>query len=302
MSKGAHRFYGSIKGFGLLGIHVGALAVFWPGVFQWPALAAALVVFYATVALGISLCFHRALTHHSLRLFKPFEYLLAIFGTLALQGDPIRWVAVHRKHHAHADREGDPHSIHGGFRWAHLDWVYRHNIALPTDEEMLHFAPDLYAQRFYRALQYLNIPLQVALGVGLFAFGGWSWVILGIFVRLAISYHSTWLVNSASHMLGYRTYQTGDQSTNCWWVAVISWGEGWHNNHHAFPFSARHGLRWFEIDMTWWHVRILALLRLADRIKVPSRSMQQRLRQGMPCADGSDAAHGNDLSRLPYSA
>jgi stearoyl-CoA desaturase (delta-9 desaturase) len=80
-------------------------------------------------------------------------------------------------------------------------------------------------------------------------------------------------------MLGYRTYETPDQSTNCWWVAVISWGEGWHNNHHAFPFSARHGLRWFEIDVTWWHVRILELLRLADRIKLPSKSMQRRLRE-----------------------
>jgi sn-1 stearoyl-lipid 9-desaturase len=278
MGRSADRFYSSIKGFGLLGIHVGALAVFWPGVFHWAALAAMAIVFYATVALGISLCFHRVLTHRSLRLLKPLEYLLAIFGTLALQGDPIRWVAVHRKHHAHADREGDPHSIYDGFRWAHLEWVYRHNIALPTDQEMLHFAPDLYVQPFYRALQYLNIPLQVALGAGLFALGGWSWIVLGIFVRLAISYHSTWLVNSASHMMGYRTYQSGDRSTNCWWVAVISWGEGWHNNHHAFPFSARHGLRWFEIDMTWWHVRILALLRLADQIKVPSNSAQQRLR------------------------
>jgi stearoyl-CoA desaturase (delta-9 desaturase) len=282
MEKHMDRFYSTIKGLGLLGIHVGALAVFWPGVFAWPALAAAAVVFYATVALGISLCFHRTLTHHSLRLFKPLEYVLAIFGTLALQGDPIRWVAVHRKHHAHADREGDPHSIHGGFRWAHAEWVYRHNIALPTEEEMRHFAPDLYAQRFYRALRYLSVPLQIALGVGLFALGGWSWMILGIFVRLAISYQSTWLVNSASHMLGYRTYQTGDRSTNCWWVALISWGEGWHNNHHAFPFSARHGLRWFEIDMTWWHVRILALLRLADRVRIPSKSMQQqRLRSNL---------------------
>ena len=273
------RIYGHIKGFGLVGIHIGALAAFWPALFHWPALAGAAVVSYATVALGISLCFHRALTHRSLRLRKPFEYLFAIFGTLALQGDPIRWVAVHRKHHAHADHEGDPHSIHRGFKWAHVDWLYRHNIALPSDEEMHHFAPDLYAEPFYRALQYLNIPLQIALGVGLFALGGWSWVIWGIFVRLVISYHSTWLVNSASHMLGYRTYQTADQSTNCWWVAIISWGEGWHNNHHAFPFSARHGLRWFEFDMTWWHVRILAFLRLADRIRTPSKAMQQRLRE-----------------------
>ena len=202
----------------------------------------------------------------------------AIFGTLALQGDPIRWVAVHRKHHAHADHEGDPHSIADGFKWAHMDWIYRHNIALPSDEEMRHFAPDLYAEPFYRALQYLNIPLQVALALGLFAFGGWSWVVWAIFVRLAVSYHTTWLVNSAAHMLGYRTFQTPDQSTNCWWVALISWGEGWHNNHHAVPFSARHGLRWFEVDLTWWHVRVLAFLRLADGVKVPTKAMQQRLR------------------------
>jgi fatty-acid desaturase len=270
--------YSRIKGFGLIGIHVGALAAFWPGFFSWSALAAAGVVSYATVALGISLCFHRILTHRSLRLLKPIEYLFAIFGTLALQADPIRWVSVHRKHHAHADHEGDPHSIADGFKWAHMDWIYRHNIALPSDEEMRHFAPDLYAEPFYRALQYLNIPLQVALALGLFAFGGWSWVIWGIFVRLAVSYHTTWLVNSAAHMLGYRTFATPDQSTNCWWVALISWGEGWHNNHHAFPFSARHGLRWFEVDLTWWHVRVLAFLRLADGVKVPTKAMQQRLR------------------------
>jgi fatty-acid desaturase len=273
-----HQTYSRIKGFGLIGIHIGALAAFWPGFFSWSALAAAAVVSYATVALGISLCFHRILTHRSLRLLKPIEYLFAIFGTLALQADPIRWVSVHRKHHAHADHEGDPHSIAEGFKWAHMDWIYRHNIALPSDEEMRHFAPDLYAEPFYRALQYLNIPLQAALALGLFAFGGWSWVVWAIFVRLAVSYHTTWLVNSAAHMLGYRTFATPDQSTNCWWVALISWGEGWHNNHHAFPFSARHGLRWFEVDLTWWHVRVLAFLRLADGVKVPTKAMQQRLR------------------------
>ncbi len=273
-----HQTYSRIKGFGLVGIHIGALAAFWPGFFSWSALAAAGVVSYATVALGISLCFHRILTHRGLRLLKPIEYLFAIFGTLALQADPIRWVSVHRKHHAHADHEGDPHSVAEGFKWAHMDWIYRHNIALPSDEEMRHFAPDLYAEPFYRALQYLNIPLQVALALGLFAFGGWSWVVWGIFVRLAVSYNTTWLVNSAAHMLGYRTFATPDQSTNCWWVALISWGEGWHNNHHAFPFSARHGLRWFEVDLTWWHVRVLAFLRLADGVKVPTKAMQQRLR------------------------
>jgi sn-1 stearoyl-lipid 9-desaturase len=270
---------GYTKGLGLIGIHICALAAFLPGLFHWPVLVVLAAISYFTGALGITLCYHRTLTHRSLRLRKPLEYFLAICGTLALQGDPIRWVAVHRKHHAHADREGDPHSIHLGFKWAHVDWLYRDNAALPSEEEVRRYAPDLYAQPFYRALAWLAFPLQIALGLLLFALGGWAFVVWGIFVRLVISYHSTWLVNSAAHMLGYRTFYTGDRSTNCWWVALISFGEGWHNNHHAFPFSARHGLRWFEIDMTWWHVKLLAFLRLADHIKIPSKVMQQRLRE-----------------------
>jgi len=268
-----------LKGLGLIGIHVGALGALWPGFFSWQVLVVTAVISYLTGALGVTLCYHRTLTHRSLRLRKPLEYLLAIFGTLALQGDPIRWVAVHRKHHAHADHEGDPHSIRQGFRWAHVKWIYQHNIALPTAEEMLHYAPDLYAIRFYRIMQWMSVPLQVALGLALFALGGWAYVVWGIFARLVVSYHSTWLVNSAAHTLGYRSFRTGDESTNCWWVALISFGEGWHNNHHAFPSSARHGLSWFEIDMTWWHVKLLAFLRLADRIKIPSKFVLQRQRE-----------------------
>jgi stearoyl-CoA desaturase (delta-9 desaturase) len=269
-----------LKGLGLVGIHIGALAAFWPGFFSWYALIAVAVVSYFTGALGITLCYHRTLTHRSLRLVKPLEYFLAICGTLALQGDPIRWVAVHRKHHAHADTEGDPHSIHLGFKWAHMDWIYEPNAALPSDEEVRRYAPDLYADKFYQVMEWMSLPLQVLLAIVLFAIGGLPFVVWAIFVRLVFSYHSTWLVNSAAHMLGYRTYRTSDRSTNCWWVALISFGEGWHNNHHAFPFSARHGLRWFEIDMTWWCVRLLAFLRLADRIKLPTKAMlQQRLRE-----------------------
>ncbi len=274
MSSNVHS---RLNGIALATVHACALAAFLPALFHWQVLVLVAVLSYLTGALGITLCYHRTLTHRSLRLRKPLEYFLATCGTLAMQGDPITWVATHRKHHAHADREGDPHSIHLGFKWAHMDWLYRHNADLPSEEEIRRFAPDLWADRYYRALRYLSLPLQVAFGLVLLAIGGWSWVVWGIFVRLVISYHSTWLVNSAAHMLGYRTYETSDQSTNCWWVALISFGEGWHNNHHAFPFSARHGLRWFEIDLTWWHVKVLAFLRLADRIRVPSRIMQQRL-------------------------
>ena len=255
---------------GLLGIHMGALLAFLPSLFHWSGPIVAGVLLYLTGALGTTLCYHRSLTHRALRMRKPLEYALAILGSLALQGDPIRWVATHRKHHAHADADGVPHGRNVGFRWAHVRWLIEDNDALPGREELVRYAPDLHAQRFYRALQYIQVPMQLGLAGILFALGGWSWVVWGIFVRLVVSYHATWFVNSAAHSNGYRTYRTSDLSTNCWWVALISWGEGWHNNHHAFPYSARHGLRWFEFDSTWWNVRILALLRLADRVRIPT--------------------------------
>ncbi len=265
----AERARATINRLGLVAIHIGALAAFLPAMFEWSAVLVAFAVLYVTGGLGIALCYHRALTHRALRLRKPLEYTLAIFGALALQGDPIRWVGTHRKHHAHSDVEGDPHGRNVGFRWAHIRWLYRPNTAMPQAGELRRYAPDLHAQPFYRALQYSHGALQLVLGLALFATGGWSWVVWGIFVRLVVSYHATWLVNSAAHHVGYRTYRTHDLSTNCWWVALISWGEGWHNNHHAFPYSARHGLRWFEFDPTWWNVRLLAFVRLADRVKLP---------------------------------
>jgi sn-1 stearoyl-lipid 9-desaturase len=280
-----------INRFALAGIHLGALAAFLPGTFHWPVAIVAAIILYLTGGIGVTLCYHRTLTHRSLRLRKPIEYAFATLGTLALQGDPIRWVATHRKHHAHADGEGDPHGIDRGFRWAHMRWLYKPNDAIPTDEELNRFAPDLCAQPFYRALQYVHLPLQIALGILLFLLGGWPWVIWGIFVRLVVSYHATWFVNSAAHSLGYRTYRTTDRSTNCWWVALLSWGEGWHNNHHAFPFSARHGLAWFEIDPTWWSIKLLAWLRLAQRVRVPMAAAMQRLQLGHGDAPNSRSAH-----------
>jgi stearoyl-CoA desaturase (delta-9 desaturase) len=249
---------------------MGALLALLPGTFNWTGPIVAGVVLYLTGALGVTLCYHRTLTHRGLRMRKPLEYTLAILGSLAMQGDPIRWVGTHRKHHAHSDADGDPHGRNLGFRWAHVRWLIETNDALPDHEELVRYAPDLYAQKFYRTLQYIQVPLQVALAALLFAGGGWTWVIWGVFVRLVVSYHATWLVNSAAHASGYRTFRTRDLSTNCWWVALISWGEGWHNNHHAFPYSARHGLRWYEFDPIWWNVKILKLLRLVDHIRIPS--------------------------------
>ena len=264
-----------INRIGLFGIHIGALLALLPSTFHWSGPIVAGALLYLTGGLGIALCYHRSLTHRGLRMRKPLEYALAILGSLALQGDPIRWVATHRKHHAHSDAAGDPHGRNVGFRWAHIRWLIEANDALPDSEELVRYAPDLHAQNFYRILQYVQVPMQLVLAALLFLAGGWTWVVWGIFVRLVVSYHATWLVNSAAHSNGYRTYRTRDLSTNCWWVALISWGEGWHNNHHAFPYSARHGLRWYEFDVTWWSVRVLALLRLADRIRIPTANAQR---------------------------
>jgi fatty-acid desaturase len=279
-------------GIGLAFIHLGALAAFWPPFFHWSALAVFAVLWYATLAIGVSLCFHRMLTHKSLRVPKLLEYAMAVLGTLALEGGPIQWVATHRIHHAHTDREGDPHDARRGLFWSHFEWLYRPNEARPTAEERVRYAPDLVSQPFYRFLDAAHVPLQIALGVMLFALGGWSWLIWGVFVRLTVVYHITWFVNSAAHRFGYQSFRTGDRSTNCWWVALLTFGEGWHNNHHAFPFSARHGLKWYEVDLSWMTIRLLRLLRLAKDVKLPTPAMLERLenRLAPPESSRADAA------------
>jgi sn-1 stearoyl-lipid 9-desaturase len=266
-------------GIALLAIHFGAILAFFPVFFSWSGLAAAAVLVYLTGPMGITLCYHRTLTHRSLRMRRPLECATAIFGTLAFQGSPIDWVATHRIHHAHSDRRGDPHSIRRGFSWAHVLWLFRTNRDLPNEELVRRYTPDLWEDPFYRWLRRIHIPMQIALAALLFVFGGWSWVVWGVFARLVFTYHATWLVNSAAHFTGYRTYRTGDRSVNSWWVALLSWGEGWHNNHHAFPFSARHGMKWFEVDMTWWTIKVMRAMNLVDKVRVPTLEMRERLAQ-----------------------
>ena len=266
------------SGLGLLAIHVGALAVFVPTFFSWRAVAAGAIIAYVTGAIGITLCYHRTLAHRSIRLRKPLEYLAAALGALAFQGDPISWVATHRVHHATSDTQEDPHTTLRGFAWAHFEWLYKANPNVPVSrEEYRKLCPDLWNDRYYRMLAYMHIPMQIALAGLLYAIGGWPFVVWGVFGRLIFTYHTTWFVNSATHMFGYRTFKTADRSTNSWWVALLSFGEGWHNNHHAFPYSARHGLAWYEIDLTWWVIRGLRLLRLADKVRLPSTAVRERL-------------------------
>ncbi len=274
-AKPATRDYAT--GIGLAFIHLGALAALLPAFFSWRAVAVGYLLFWIAGGLGITLGFHRLLTHRGFSVPRPVEYALALFGTLAVQGGPIDWVATHRKHHAFTDADGDPHDSHRGMGWAHVEWLYRTSKDRLEPHEYGRWAPDLMKDPFYRFLDRYPIPIQFALGLLLFSIGGWPFVIWGVFVRLVVLYHCTWLVNSAAHQAGYQSFKTGDRSTNCWWVALLAFGEGWHNNHHAFPFSARHGMRWYEFDLTWFTIKMLKAARIARNVKIPTRDMIERL-------------------------
>ena len=195
-------------GIALAIIHIGALGVFIPAFFSWSAVAVGVALYVAT-GMGITLAYHRLLTHRSLVVPRLVEYALTVFGVLALQGGPIEWVAQHRAHHANTDRDGDPHDSHKGMPWSHIEWLFRTNKDRVAPEDRPRWAADLVKDPFYRFIERYNVACTVALALGLFAIGGWSWVIWGVFARLVFTYHCTWLVNSASHAVGYQIVQDG---------------------------------------------------------------------------------------------
>ena len=250
--------------------HLGAVAALF--MFSWPALAVTMLLWWVSGSLGIGMGFHRLLTHRGYKTPKALEYLMTVCGTLTLEGGPIDWVVTHRIHHAHTDAPGDPHTPRDGRWWAHMGWILRGTAQQHGEDVMLRYAPDLMKDRFHVWLnRFYYLPL-IALGVGLFAFGGWSMLMWGIFLRVVFGLHATWLVNSATHLWGTRRFVTTDDSTNSWWVALLTFGEGWHNNHHAHPRAARHGLTWYEIDVNWYGIRALQLLGLAKDIKLISKA------------------------------
>ena len=241
-----------------------------PWTFTWSGLAALVLLHWFAGSLGICLGYHRLLTHSGMKTYPWVRYLFASIGSFAGEGSPLDWVADHRKHHAHSDQEGDPHSPHEGGWWSHIFWLAFHTHGGDRRSYLQRWAPDLYKDRGMRVVDKMFLPLHVAVSLTLlgggYLFGGWqlglSLLVWGMFVRLVAVLHATWLVNSASHIWGYRNYETTDDSRNNWFVAIIAYGEGWHNNHHAYPRMAKHGHRWWEFDITWMAIRVLKKLGL----------------------------------------
>ncbi len=250
-------------------IHCLSLFALSPSNFSWGAISIAILFYWITGALGITLGFHRLVSHRSFQSPKWLEYLLVFCGTLACQGGVIQWVGLHRIHHKHSDTRLDPHDSKRGFWWSHMGWIM-HKI--PADRNIPLYTQDISQDHFYKFCQIFMIPIQILLGVIFYSLGGKPFVIWGIFVRLVVVFHLTWFVNSATHKFGYQSYASYDNSCNCWWVALLTFGEGWHNNHHAYQYSARHGIAWWEIDITWIIIQLLQFLGLAKNVKLAPKS------------------------------
>ena len=245
---------------------------------------------YLVTALGITIGYHRMLTHRAFQTYKPLEYAFAAAGSMAVQGPVIDWVADHRKHHAHTDEEGDPHSPHvghgsglAGLWHAHVGWLFDAN----GQADRRKYAPDLMEDRGMRLLNRRFLAL-VGLSLGLPAALGWlltgtvagalTGLLWGGFVRIFFVHHITWSINSICHFHGRRRFATDDHSTNVWWLSLASLGEAWHHNHHAFPRSAIHGLRRWELDPSGAIIGAMQRVGLAwNVVRISPERQAQRL-------------------------
>jgi stearoyl-CoA desaturase (delta-9 desaturase) len=274
----------------MLAYHILALLACVPWFFSWSGLACAAVAFYLFGVLGINVGYHRLLTHRGFTCPRWLEHTLAVLGACSAQGTPILWVAIHRMHHQHSDETDDPHSPRSGFLWSHMGWFLIHDPAKHHLETYARYARDLFQDRFYKLLERPRVRRIMHLShwaafavvgalVGVLTTWDWlgtlqlslSWLIWGVFVRTVVHLHCTWAVNSVTHRWGYRNFNTQDDSRNHWLVALVSNGEGWHNNHHAEPRCAAHGRRWWEFDVSYRIIQALELVGLAGNVVKPQR-------------------------------
>lgn len=238
-----------------------------------------LVGLYFFTGFGVTIGYHRLLTHYSFQTSLFLRRFLAIAAALAGQGGPLFWVSTHRLHHAFADQDGDPHDARCGFLWSHIAWTILNKDAYQTD---LRRVEDLASDAVLRWIDRWHLCLQLLLALFVFVvatltsniYSGIAAVIWAIPLRIVLVLHCTWLTNSAAHLWGRRRFETLDKSHNNFWIALLTLGEGWHNNHHAFPSSARHGLAWYEFDPSWQLIKLLRSMHMITKVKVadlPSR-------------------------------
>jgi stearoyl-CoA desaturase (delta-9 desaturase) len=272
-----------------------AVPLLWNDLVGWSDLGI-MVGLYLATAFGITIGFHRMLTHRAFETYRPIKYLFAVLGSMAVQGPVIGWVADHRKHHAHTDEEGDPHSPHlgegsglRGLYHAHVGWLFEQNGLAGAKR----YAPDLledagmrFVSRNFLIWVVLGLVLPFALGYALT--GGLAGALTALFwgglVRVFFVHHITWSINSICHFFGARRFDTDDRSTNVFWLALPSLGEAWHHNHHAFPRAAQQGLRWWEVDLSALVIRALRRLHLAWNVVLitPERQQQRLARERQP--------------------
>lgn len=277
----------------VVAIHIMAVAALHPYFFSWTGVALVFIGNYFFGSLGINVGYHRLLTHRSFACPKWLERVFVLFGVCSLQDSPGRWVATHRMHHQHSDDEADPHSPTENFFWGHVGWLVVKDHQNATNDTFYKYAPDIFQDRFYRKLhgRHWWIHIYAMHAVAIFLLGwlaGWmltstpaeafqfgaSVFAWGVIIRTVYVWHITWFVNSAAHRWGYRNYKTREESRNNWWVALLTNGEGWHNNHHADPRSAAHGHRWWEVDLTYLTIRLLRSVGLVwdvAAIRVPKQ-------------------------------
>ena len=273
-----------------------------PELFSWTGVALVFLGNYLFGSIGINIGYHRLLTHRSFRCPRWLEHTFALMGCCSLQDSPGRWVAVHRMHHQHSDEQPDPHSPLVSLLWGHLGWLVIENRTLDRLTTFDKYARDVFQDRFYRRLhsRYTWLWVYVAHAAIIFGLGclaGWFLTktprealiygtgifVWGVIVRTVYVWHITWAVNSVTHLWGYRNYETGENSRNNWVVALLTNGEGWHNNHHANQRGASHGHRWWEIDITYWTIVLLRWVGLATEVvpaKVPARRKDVRGTEG----------------------
>lgn len=252
--------------------------------FTWQAFIVSIIMVVITSMVGISFGFHRLLTHSSFTTLPLLKNISALCGTLALQGGPISWVGQHRLHHVYADRDGDPHNSKKGFWYSHIGFLVQRRQDLEIISEVSYYCRDISQNKYFIFLENNMLLLQICLACILFLVGaflgrehifdwysGASFVAWGIIVRILFCYHTTFCVNSVAHTFGKSPNKTSDNSKNNFIVGLFTFGEGWHNNHHAHPRSARHGWKWWQIDFTWYFINFLRKISLIKNVITPDQ-------------------------------